>query len=93
MQSFERHLTIELNYLKDYSEISGMIKRLTNSYGDDCIYKNGKMKGEILEKIMNALTKKPKRRRSVFKSTVGKKSMKKKSMKKKSMKNKSMKKI
>jgi hypothetical protein len=44
--------------------------------------KNGKMKGEILEKIMNALTKKPKRRHSVFKSTVGKKSMKKKSMKK-----------
>jgi hypothetical protein len=85
---------MELSNLKNYSEIPGMIKRLTNSYGYECIYnKNDKMKGEILEKIMNALTKKPKRRHSVFKSTVGKKSMKKKSMKKKSMKKKSMKKI
>jgi hypothetical protein len=63
-----------------------MIERLTNAFGDDYIYKNGKMKGEIVEKIMKALTKKPTRRYSVFKSTVGKKSMKKKSIKKKSMK-------
>jgi hypothetical protein len=41
-------LTIELSILKDYGEIHGMIKRLTNVYGNDFIYK---MKGEILEKL------------------------------------------
>lgn len=34
-ESFKHHLTIELNYLKNYSEIPDMIKRLTNAFGDD----------------------------------------------------------
>ena len=56
---------MELSNLKDYSEIPGMINRLTYSYGYECIYKNGKndkMKGEILEKNYERLDKKSKKK-------------------------------